>query len=441
MSEVEASERLVASPGGALAGHAVLPGDKSISHRALILGALARGETRIEGLLEARDVLDTAAAVQAFGATARRQGDGAWIVRGGEWRPPNAPIDCGNSGTGARLLIGAAAGFDLTATFTGDDSLRARPMGRLIAPLQLMGARFEGGDRLPLTLSGGTLGGIRHVNLPASAQVKSAILLAGLHADGPVEVIEPEPTRDHTETMLRAFGCEIEVSNEDDGRHIRLGEYRKLGGAHVEVPGDPSSAAFPLVAALIVPGSDVTLHGVLVNPLRSGLIETLIEMGADLALANRRTVAGEPVADLRARGSTLRGVVVPAARAPRTIDEYPALAVAAAFAQGETAMHGLAELRVKESDRLQAIVDGLSTCGVEAAAEGDTLIVRGSGRPPKGGGAIRTSGDHRIAMAFLVLGLGAEGGVSVDEPAMIATSFPGFVELMNSLGADVASAG
>jgi 3-phosphoshikimate 1-carboxyvinyltransferase len=435
----ELTEQLKAAPGYALNGRIDVPGDKSISHRALILGGLAAGKTRIQGLLESRDVLDTAAAVRALGAEVTRNADGSWLVRGGVWHSPDAPIDCGNSGTGVRLLIGAAAGFPLTATFTGDASLRGRPMGRVIAPLTRMGARFDGGDRLPITVHGGGLGGLNHVNAPASAQVKSAILLAGLNAGGEIEIFEPEASRDHSETMLAAFGCDIDVQAEGGGRRIRLGASRTLTGTPIDVPGDPSSAAFPIVAALVTPGSEVTVRNVLVNPLRSGLFETLIEMGADLELVDRRHAGGEPVADIRVRHSALRGVTVPAERAPRMIDEYPILAIAAAFAEGETVMHGLAELRVKESDRLGATATGLAACGVEAAADGDSLRVRGQ-RRPAGGAAIRTHGDHRIAMSFLTLGLAAAAPVSVDEPGMIATSFPGFTELMQSLGASIGPA-
>ncbi len=427
-----AANGLRAGPAGALRGRIVVPGDKSISHRALILGALAAGETRIEGLLESDDVLATAAAVRALGADVEKAGE-IWRVRGSAWRSPDAPIDCGNSGTAARLLIGAAAGRPIHAIFTGDDSLRGRPMGRVTTPLAAMGARFEGGDRLPLTVHGGGLGGIRFENATASAQVKSGILLAGLGTDAEVTVIEPLPSRDHSEKMLAAFGCDISVEAEGEGRIIRLGANRGLRGTDIHVPGDPSSAAFPLVAALIVPGSEVTVHGVLVNPLRAGLIETLIEMGADLSLANRRTVGGEEVADITARASALRGITVPAFRAPAMIDEYPILAVAAACAEGEMVMHGLSELRVKESDRLAAILAGLAACGVEARADGDTLRVTGGA--PAGGGSVATHGDHRIAMSFLVLGLAARAPVSVDRADMIATSFPGFADLIYSLGA------
>lgn len=434
MISVEASSRtaLSASPSARLEGEIEVPGDKSISHRALILGGLAEGETRISGLLEGADVLHTAEAVRAFGAEVDRLGPGEWTVRGGEWRSPPAPVDCGNSGTGARLLMGAAAGFDLDATFTGDRSLSSRPMERVLAPLRSMGARTEG-STLPVTVRGGNLRGIRFVNEKASAQVKSAILLAGLRASGEVEVVEPAPSRDHSENMLRAFGCEVESS----GGTVRLGGSRKLRGARVSVPGDPSSAAFPIVAALIVPGSRVTVRNVMMNPLRTGLLATLGEMGADLRIENRRTEGGEAIADVTAASSPLHGVEVPAGRAPSMIDEFPILAIAAACARGRSAMHGLAELRVKESDRLAAVVAGLRACGVEAREEGDSLVVEGRGEAPLGGAEVRAHHDHRIAMSFLVLGLAARQPVTVDGGDMIATSFPGFVRLFQSLGARI----
>ena len=438
--ETEAGDRLTAGRGDALRGSIRVPGDKSISHRALILAGLAEGESRIDGLLEGQDVLDTAAAVRALGAAVERHDD-HWLVEGAEWRSPDGPIDCGNSGTGARLLMGAASGFPIEATFTGDESLRGRPMGRVVEPLRQMGARIEGGagDRLPITVHGGSLHGISHVNEKASAQVKSAILLAGLRADGPVEVVEPRPSRDHSEIMLKAFGCEIETAPLGSGRVVRLGRRRALRGQPVQVPGDPSSAAFPLVAALIVPGSEVTVRDMLLNPLRTGLLTTLGEMGAAISIANLREVGGEPVGDVTARASTLRGIEVGPARAPSMIDEYPILAVAAAFADGETKLHGLGELRVKESDRLEAILAGLSACGVDAEARGDTIEIRGSGRRPAGGGRVSTHGDHRIAMSFLVMGLAAQDPVEVDRAGMIATSFPGFAELMRSIGAGIES--
>ena len=426
-------DSLTGSASPPLSGTIEVPGDKSMSHRALIVGGLAEGGTRISGLLEGDDVLHTAAAVRAFGATVERPGPGEWRVEGCEWRSPGAPVDCGNSGTGARLLMGAAAGFPIDATFTGDASLSGRPMERVLGPLRQMGARTEGGT-LPVTIRGGGLKGISFVNAKASAQVKSAILLAGLRAEGEVEVVEPAPSRDHSENMLRAFGCEVE----SEGGRIRLGARRALAGTAVEIPGDPSSAAFPLVAALLVPGSEVTIRSVMVNPLRTGLLETLREMGADLVLANYRVTGGEPVADVAARHSRLRGVEVPAERAPSMIDEYPVLAVAAAFAEGTSAMHGLSELRVKESDRLAAIVAGLRACGVAARDEGDTLIVEGCGGPPPGGASVAGFHDHRIAMSFLVMGLAARDAVTVDSAAMIATSFPGFGDLMRGLGGRIA---
>ncbi len=422
-----------ASPG--LSGDIAVPGDKSMSHRALILGGIADGETWIDGLLEGQDVLHTAAAVRAFGARVDRAANGRWRVRGARWTSPSEPIECGNSGTAARLLMGAAAGFELEATFVGDASLSARPMARVLDPLREMGARASG-DTLPVTLQSRGVGGISYVNEHASAQVKSAILLAGLGTNGMVEVIEPRPSRDHSETMLRAFGCDVSV---EDGT-VRLGAPRALTGTTIAIPGDPSSAAFPLVAALIAGGSQVTVRGVMTNPLRAGLFATLVEMGADIRLENARVVNGEPIADITARSVPLRGVEVPASRAPSMIDEYAILAVAAAFASGRTVMHGVGELRVKESDRLAAIVAGLVACGVDARAEGDALIVEGcggrstSGSLPPGGGQVRAMDDHRIAMSFFVMGLGTRAPVAVDSAAMIGTSFPGFVPLMRSIG-------
>jgi 3-phosphoshikimate 1-carboxyvinyltransferase len=441
MTEVADEALLRASPGGALRGHVAVPGDKSISHRALILGGLAEGETRIEGLLEGQDVLDTAAAVRALGAQVTRLGEGIWAVRGAPWRSPDAPVDCGNSGTGARLLMGAAAGFPIEATFTGDASLRSRPMARVLEPLRHMSARMGDGDRLPVTIRGGGLSGISWHSPHASAQVKSAILLAGLNAKGEVAVIEPAKSRDHTEKMLRAFGCDVEV----EGNVVRLGRNRRLTATDIMVPGDPSSAAFPLVAGLIVPGSEVTVYGVLMNPLRTGLFRTLLEMGADLNFANRRNVGGEEVADVTARHSMLNAVEVDPERAPRMIDEYPILAVAPAQAAGQTMRHGLGELRVKQSDRLAAIIAGLRRCGVSAgpigdARWGDTLMIDGCDGPCAGGATVQTHGDHRIAMSFLILGLAARAPVAVDEGGMIATSFPGFGTLMASLGAKIGEA-
>lgn len=435
-----------ARPGGPLRGRVRAPGDKSISHRSLILGALARGETLIEGLLEGDDVLATGRAMRAFGATVEQLGEGRWRVTGrGGFTEPGDVIDCGNAGTGVRLIMGASAGFGLSATFTGDASLRGRPMMRVLRPLGEMGATWlcrEGG-RLPLTLRGGGLRAIAYRLPEPSAQVKSAVLLAGLHAEGVTEVIEPEATRDHTERMLRAFGAEVAVSDEADGRHIRLAGGQSLTGAAVRVPGDPSSAAFPLVAALVTPGSSVTVEGVLLNPLRAGLFETLREMGADLTIENVRTESGEQVGEVTARHSALHGVTVPPERAPSMIDEYPILAVAAAYAEGATVMRGIGEMRVKESDRIAMMAAGLAACGVGVEEEPEGLIVAGTARANhavRGGGLVHTHGDHRIAMSCLVLGLGAEEPVAVDEPGMIATSFPGFGALMAGLGADIGAA-
>ena len=421
-----------------------MPGDKSISHRALILGSLAIGRTRINGLLEGEDVLRTATAMRALGAGVTREAAGAWSVDGvgiGGLAEPADMLDLGNSGTGARLLMGVVAGHAITAFFTGDASLRRRPMGRVAEPLRRMGARIvarEGG-RLPLAVIGAASPlPITHPLPVPSAQVKSAVLLAGLSAPGETTVIEPLPTRDHSERMLRHFGATVLVEPRDDAWRIVLSGQPELRAADLIVPGDPSSAAFPTVAASLIPGSELVIEGVGVNPLRTGLFDTLREMGADLAFAQERIEGGEPVADLIIRAGTLRGVEVPPERAPRMIDEYPILAVAAAFARGPTIMRGLAELRVKESDRLGAIATGLAACGVAATIDGDTLIVEGKGTPPPGGGAIATHLDHRIAMAFLVLGMAARNPTCIDDGETIATSFPGFAELMNGLGASIA---
>jgi 3-phosphoshikimate 1-carboxyvinyltransferase len=434
---------LTGRPGRGLSGRVRAPGDKSISHRALILGALARGVTRIEGLLEGDDVRRTARAMAAFGAGVERRGPGDWVVRGaGGFAEPADVIDCGNAGTAARLILGAAAGFPILASFTGDASLRGRPMARVLAPLRSMGAQClaRAGDRLPLALRGGGLSAIRYVLPEPSAQVKSAILLAGLNAGGVTEVVEPLATRDHTERMLAGFGARIDIDAAPEGRAIRIAGGQGLAGCAVSVPGDPSSAAFPLVAALVTPGSAVTVEGVLLNPLRTGLLTTLEEMGADLTIANVRETAGERVGDVTARTSILHGVSVPPERAPAMIDEYPILAIAAAFAQGPTTLRGIGELRVKESDRIALMAAGLAACGVEAQEEPEGLLIagtRGANAPPAGGGTVATRGDHRIAMSFLVLGLAARSAVTVDEASMIATSFPGFAELMGSLGADI----
>lgn len=430
---------------GGLGGTADVPGDKSISHRAIIMGGLSVGETVIEGLLEGEDVHRTAAAWRLLGAEVTRRGEGSWTVRGcgvGGASEPDDVLDMGNSGTAARLLLGALASTPLTAFFSGDASLRSRPMQRVTAPLAEMGTRFlsRSGGRLPLALVGAADPMPIEYRLPvASAQVKSAILLAGLNCPGRTTVIEPHATRDHTERMLRHFGAEVTVEDSDEGRRISVEGQPELTGKAVIVPGDPSSAAFAVVAALIVPNSEVVLRNVGLNPGRAGLFETLAEMGADITLADRREAGGEPVADLVVRSGPLRGVDVPPERAPSMIDEYPVLAVAAAFAEGRTRMRGLAELRVKESDRLAGTAEGLAACGVSVQVEGDDLVVAG-GRSVAGGAAIRTRLDHRIAMAFLVLGMAAEEPVFVDDAGPIATSFPGFADLMNGLGGAIRQA-
>ena len=432
---------LTARGASALSGVTRAPGDKSMSHRAVILGAMATGVTEIDGLLEGDDVLATARAVEAFGAGVERLGEGRWRVTGhGGFKQPDGVIDCGNAGTGVRLLMGAAAGYRVRADFDGDASLRQRPMKRVTGPLAAMGARFHWADRedrLPVQLSGGALKAIDHLQTVASAQIKSAILLAGLNADGVTAVTEPEPSRDHTERMLRAFGAEVGVLPAGTGWRVSLTGGQALTGTAVSVPGDPSSAAFPLAAALIVPGSEVTVEGVMLNPLRTGLFETWREMGADLTVSNRRMAGGEEVGDVTARHSRLHGVVVPPERAASMIDEYPILAATAAFADGATVMRGIGEMRLKESDRIALMAAGLQACGVAVEEEPEGFTVTGG--PVRGGGAVTTHGDHRIAMSHLVLGLAAAEPVTVDEPGMIATSFPGFVDLMRDLGADIAA--
>jgi 3-phosphoshikimate 1-carboxyvinyltransferase len=439
-----AKSPLTARRAGALKGRARVPGDKSISHRALIFGALTVGETRISGLLEGEDVLNTGKAMCALGATVERVAEGRWRVHGvgvGGFRAPEGVLDFGNSGTGCRLVMGAVAGCPVTATFDGDASLRTRPMKRIFDPLELIGAHVlsvTDGGRLPLTIAGARDPiPIVYRTPVASAQIKSAVLLAGLAAPGETTVVENEASRDHTERLLKHFGAEVRVEAEGaQGRKITLRGESELAPAPVVVPADPSSAAFPMVAALLAPGSEVILTDVMTNPLRTGLMVTLREMGADIEALDLRSDGGEEMADLRVRASALRGVEVPAPRAPSMIDEYPVLAVAASFAQGTTVMRGLKELRVKESDRLAAIAAGLAANGVEVEIEGDDLIVHGKGRAP-GGGTVTTHMDHRIAMAFLVMGLASDKPVRVDDAAIIATSFPGFPALMRALGADL----
>jgi 3-phosphoshikimate 1-carboxyvinyltransferase len=441
---------LIARPSNPLTGAARPPGDKSISHRALMLGASAIGETAITGLLEGDDVLRTAAALRALGATVERKSEGAWLIRGrgtGGLVEPDDVLDMGNSGTAARLLLGLLATHDLEAHMTGDASLRRRPMRRVIEPLARMGASIHarGGERLPLLLRGAKMPvPIRYVLPVPSAQVKSAVLFAGLNTPGITSVVEPQPTRDHSERMLRHLGAEVSVRDTPEGREIAVVGCPELEGRPIAVPSDPSSAAFALVAALLVPDSEVTLTDVCVNPLRIGLFETLSEMGADIALTNRRNQGGEPVADVRARFSRLKGIAVPAERAPSMIDEYPVLAVAAACAEGETHLAGLAELRVKESDRLGTIAENLTKCGVSCVTGPDWLTVRGCGGPPPGPSeatVLETRMDHRIAMSLLVLGLAAARPVTIDDASFIDTSFPDFAGFMRALGANIAVRG
>jgi 3-phosphoshikimate 1-carboxyvinyltransferase len=428
---------------GPLGGKVRVPGDKSISHRALILGALSVGETRISGLLEGEDVLNTAKSMQALGARVERTGPFAWQVAGvgvAGFAQPASPLDFGNSGTGCRLVMGAVAGCPITAVFDGDASLRSRPMRRILDPLELMGAKAgesKEGGRLPLTLHGARDPvPILYRTPVASAQIKSAVLLAGLAAPGVTTVIEQEASRDHTELMLKHFGAEIVSTTEGShGRKIALTGQPELHGAEVVVPADPSSAAFPIVAALVVEGSDVTFSDVMTNPLRTGLFTTLREMGASIEESEVRGDAGEPMARLRVRASKLRGVEVPPERAPSMIDEYLVLAVAASFAEGTTIMRGLQELRVKESDRLEATAAMLRVNGIKVEIAGDDLIVEGRGHVP-GGGLVATHMDHRIAMSALVMGLAADKPVKIDDTAFIATSFPDFIPMMRSLGAD-----
>ncbi|WP_245474773.1 3-phosphoshikimate 1-carboxyvinyltransferase [Bradyrhizobium sp. Leo121] len=434
---------LEARASGPLSGKARVPGDKSISHRALILGALAVGQSRISGLLEGEDVLNTAKSMRALGAEVERTGPFAWSVRGvgvGGFAEPAGPLDFGNSGTGCRLVMGAVAGCPITAIFDGDASLRSRPMRRILDPLELMGARagdMREGGRLPLTLHGARNPvPIVYKTPVASAQIKSAVLLAGLAAPGVTTVIEQEASRDHTELMLKHFGAVLTSSKEGShGRRIALTGQGELHGAEVVVPADPSSASFPVVAALVVGGSDIVLPDVMTNPLRTGLFTTLREMGASIEEDELRMDGGEPMARLRVGASKLRGVEVPPERAPSMIDEYLVLAVAAAYAEGTTIMRGLQELRVKESDRLEATADMLRVNGVKVEISGDDLIVEGKGHVP-GGGVVATHMDHRIAMSALVMGLAADRPVTIDDTAFIATSFPDFIPMMRSLGAE-----
>ncbi len=424
---------------GRLSGTVTVPGDKSISHRSLIFGALSLGTTTISGLLEAEDVMATATVLQDLGVPIEQE-EGKWVVTGrgiGGLTEPEKDLDFGNSGTGARLMMGVVGGNDIAAHFNGDLSLVTRPMGRVLRPLQEMGVMVsETNDyTLPLTITGSSdITPIKYVLPVASAQVKSAILLAGLQIQGTTTVVEPSPTRDHTEKMVSFFGGKASIEETEEGLAVSVEGGVPLEGREITVPGDPSSAAFLVAAALICPDSDIVVRNVLTNPLRAGFYVTLQEMGADVSFENERNEGGEMVADIRARYSKLKGVTVPAKRVPSMIDEYPVLAVLAAYAQGETVMEDLAELRVKESDRLAATSAGLSQCGVEHRIEEDSLIVVGSDSV-KGGGEIETKLDHRIAMAFLTLGLQSREPVTIDDSSMIATSFPNYLSLMKGLGA------
>jgi 3-phosphoshikimate 1-carboxyvinyltransferase len=428
-----------------LKGAARVPGDKSISHRSFMFGGLASGETRISGLLEGEDVMRTGEAMKAMGARLEKQG-AEWIINGignGCLLQPEAPLDFGNAGTGSRLTMGLVGTYDMETTFIGDASLSGRPMGRVLEPLRQMGVQVlkaAPGDRMPITLRGPKHAAPITYRVPmASAQVKSAVLLAGLNTPGVTTVVEPVMTRDHTEKMLKGFGANLTVETDEQGaRHIFIEGQGKLTGQTIAVPGDPSSAGFPLVAALIVPGSEIVIENVLMNPTRTGLLLTLQEMGGNIDVLNPRNAGGEDVADLRVRSSDLKGVTVPTHRAPSMIDEYPVLAVAASFAEGETLMEGLEELRVKESDRLAAVARGLEANGVDCTEAETSLAVRGRpGGKGLGGGTVKTHLDHRIAMSFLILGLATEKPVSIDDQAMIATSFPEFLGLMKGLGAQI----
>lgn len=437
------AKALRAQAGSPITGTFRVAGDKSISHRSLMLGSQTVGKCKITGLLEGEDVLATMHALQTLGVTIEHDTDNnAWYVHGvgiGGLQPPQTPLDLGNAGTGVRLLMGLVSSYPFSCKFTGDKSLSSRPMNRVIVPLQAMGVQIEAseGGRLPLTLSGGDIIPISYRTPVPSAQVKSAVLLAGLNAPGMTEIIESEPTRDHTERMLRYLGAKLDIFVEDGERHIVLHGRPYMEAKPIDVPGDPSSAAFLAVAALLVPESDITIEHVCFSPERIGLYTTLQEMGADISYINQREVCGEDVADIRIRYSPLKGIHVPAERAPTMIDEYPVLAVAAALASGKTVMNGIAELKVKESNRLNAIADGLRQCNVEVKVENDRLTVHGNTQVTGNDTPIQTHMDHRIAMAFLILGLRATNGTIVDDGSMINTSFPGFVELVNQLGGTI----
>lgn len=445
MTETENNQPqpLSSSLTGALTGRVTPPGDKSISHRSIMLGAIAQGRTTVHGLLEGEDVLSTAAAMRAVGAAIAKEGD-VWVVDGvglDGLTEPTGVLDVGNSGTSVRLLIGLLGGRPFTSVFTGDASLRKRPMGRVIAPMEQMGARFmsRAGGKLPLAVMGPSeLKPITYLLPVASAQVKSAVLLAGLSAHGTTTVIEPVPTRDPTERMLRHFGAQLKIEKTHDGADaIQLTGRPKLVGQEILVPADISSAAFPMVAAVLREGSVVTLQNVGINARRAGIITSLQEMGADLTLENQRDLCGEPVADIVVKGSHLKGITIPASRVPVMVDEYPILAMAAACAEGTSRFMGLGELRVKESDRLTLVAEGLKACGTKVEIEGDDLIIHGTGKAPQGGATVKTALDHRMAMSFLVLGMATAEPIGVDDASVIATSFPAFVSMMNGLGARI----
>lgn len=442
------SEQLKTGPvtshaSGPLHGRVTVPGDKSMSHRALILGSLALGQTRVTGLLEGEDVLCTAEAMRKLGAQIEKDKNGDWLVQGvgvGSLTEPSSVLDMGNSGTAARLLMGLVANAPFNTFFSGDASLHKRPMKRVADPLMQMGAEITSrtNARFPLCVTGHDLMPITYALPVASAQVKSCILLAALDTPGETTVIEPKPTRDHTENMLRHFGAEISVSTAENGaRTITYSGQQNLKAADILVPGDPSSAAFLAAAAAILPGSEVVIENVGLNPLRDGLFETLGEMGADIAIGNLRKQGGEQVGDITVRGGLLKGITVPPERAISMIDEYPILFVVAAFAHGKTTMRGLEELRVKESDRIAVMAEGLKACGVKLEEVDDGLIIHGRAVPPKGGATVQTHLDHRIAMSFLVMGMASEQPITVDDGSVMETSFPGFTDLVNGLGAKI----
>ena len=426
---------------GPLKGKIFAPGDKSISHRSLILGAMAKGKTNITGLLEGADIMATAEAMNKLGARVERIKKGEWIIKGcgdAGLISPSEPIDCGNAGTGVRLLMGAISGYKISATFKGDTSLSSRPMARVLNPLEQMGIEYncDEGETLPATIiSSGNLKSIDYVSPHASAQVKSAILLAGINTSGVTSITEHTLSRDHSENMLKAFGATINIETQGQGQKVSIKGPVTLKGTDISIPGDPSSAAFPIIAAIITPGSDILVQNVMMNPTRIGLFTTLTEMGAYLRADNYRTSGGEIIADIHVKYSQLNGVIVPEERAPSMIDEYPILAVAAAYAKGTTVMRGIAEMRVKESDRIKATFELLIKNGVDVKEHSDGLSIKGGS--VTGGATVLTHHDHRIAMSALILGINAENPITIDDSSMIATSFPTFFELMAEIGAKI----